>query len=72
MGFTMPLAQWFRRELKGTFEASIFAQDAFIGDVYNQDIIRRWWGQHQRGTRNYAPYLWALLVLERWGQRFLR
>ncbi len=71
-GFTMPLAQWFRRELKGTFEASIFAQDAFIGNVCNQDIIRRWWGQHQRGTRDYAPYLWALLVLESWGQRFLR
>jgi asparagine synthase (glutamine-hydrolysing) len=72
MGFTIPLAQWFRGELKGMFEASIFAEDAFIGSFCNQDVIRRWWGQHQRGTRDYAPYFWALLVLECWGQRFLR
>jgi asparagine synthase (glutamine-hydrolysing) len=72
MGFAIPLAQWFRGELKGTFETSIFAKDAFIGGFYNQDVIRRWWRQHQHGTRDYAPYLWALLLLECWGQRFLR
>ena len=54
------------------FEDRIFARDAVIGNFYNQDVIRRWWGQHQRGTRDYAPYLWALLVLEAWGQQFLR
>jgi asparagine synthase (glutamine-hydrolysing) len=72
MGFSIPLAQWSRGELRGMFEDRIFASDAFIGNFYKQDVIRRWWGQHQRGTRNFAPYFWALLVLETWGQQFLR
>jgi asparagine synthase (glutamine-hydrolysing) len=72
MGFSMPLAQWFKSALKGTFEDRIFAKNAFIGSLYNQDVIRRWWRQHQRGTRDYAPYFWALLVLECWGQKFTR
>jgi len=72
MGFSIPLAQWFRSALQGTFEESIFTKNAFIGSFYNQDVIRLWWRQHQRGTRDYAPYFWALLILECWGQKFAR
>jgi asparagine synthase (glutamine-hydrolysing) len=71
MGFSLPLARWFRGELKGSFEARVLRKDAFVAELFDQAPIRRWWGQHQRGTRDYAPHLWALLVLECWGERFL-
>ncbi|HSX78998.1 MAG TPA: asparagine synthase (glutamine-hydrolyzing), partial [Candidatus Saccharimonadia bacterium] len=72
MGFSIPLAQWFRGDLKSTFEERILAKDAYVGNFYNLDVIRRWWEHHQRGMRDYAPYLWALLMLECWCQRFMR
>ena len=72
MGFSIPLAQWFRGDLRSTFEECILAKDTYIGNFYNLDVIRGWWGHHQRGLRDYAPYLWALLILECWCQRFMR
>lgn len=72
MGFSIPLAQWFRAGLKATFEERVFAQDAFIGELFDLSPIHQWWAQHQRGTRDYAYYLWALLVLEGWGRKFIR
>jgi asparagine synthase (glutamine-hydrolysing) len=71
MGFSIPLAQWFRGELKDVFEERVFAPTAFLNTLFNPDPIHRWWDQHQRGTRDYAYHLWALLVLECWGRRFI-
>ena len=71
-GFSIPLSQWFRHELKAAFEQEIFADRSFIREFFNVQPIRQWWEQHQRGTRDYAPWLWALLVLEYWGKRHLR
>jgi asparagine synthase (glutamine-hydrolysing) len=72
MGFSLPLAQWLRGDLKALFEESVFARDAFIGEYFDPAPIRRWWAQHQRGTRDYAYHLYALLMLECWGRRFAR
>jgi asparagine synthase (glutamine-hydrolysing) len=72
MGFSVPLAQWFRGDLKGLFEERVFSKDAFLGDLFDRAPIRRWWAQHQRGIRDYSHHLWALLVLECWGERFMR
>lgn len=71
MGFSIPLARWFRHELKPSFEQEVFAKTSVIGEFFDPQPIRQWWAQHQRGTRDYAPMLWALLVLEHWGRRFL-
>jgi asparagine synthase (glutamine-hydrolysing) len=71
MGFSLPLAQWFRGKLKGLFEERVLAKEAFIGELLDPAPMRQWWAQHQRGTRDYSYHLWALLVLECWGKRFL-
>ncbi len=71
MGFSIPLAQWLRRELKAVFEARVFAREAFVADWLEVGAIRLWWQQHQRGTRDYAQHLWAVLMLESWGRRFI-
>ncbi len=72
MGFSMPLARWFRHELKGSFEQLVLTKKSFLGELFSTEPIQQWWEQHQRGTRDYAPMLWALLVLEHWGRRFVR
>ena len=72
MGFSIPLAQWFRGELKGQFEERVLGASSFLGELMNRDSIRHWWSQHQSGLRDYSHHLWALLVLECWGQRFMK
>jgi asparagine synthase (glutamine-hydrolysing) len=71
MGFSIPLAQWLRTELRPVFENHIFSQNAFVNNWFEPGPIQRWWHQHQRGTRDYSYHLWALLVLECWGKRFM-
>jgi asparagine synthase (glutamine-hydrolysing) len=71
MGFSPPLTRWFRGDLQSLFEQQVLAKETFIGSFFDLQPIHRWWAQLQRGTRDYSPYLWALLVLECWGRRFM-
>lgn len=70
MGFSIPLAQWLRHDLKSVFEERVFARDAFVSAWLEPSALRRWWQQHQRGTRDYAYPLWAVLMLECWARKF--
>lgn len=72
MGFSIPLANWLRGDLKPLFEAQVFAKNSFLDEIFELDAIRTWWAQHQRQTRDLSYFLWALLVLEYWGRRFIR
>jgi asparagine synthase (glutamine-hydrolysing) len=72
MGFSIPLAHWFRHDLKPSFERGVLTKHSVVSEFFDLQSIQQWWTQHQRGTRDYAPMLWALLALEHWGRRFLR
>src|SRR5882762_506230 len=70
MGFTVPLAEWFRGPLRTIFEEQVLEDGAFTSHLLDPAGIRSLWTGHQRGTHNFATQLWALLVFERWGRRF--
>jgi asparagine synthase (glutamine-hydrolysing) len=70
-GFTPPIAEWLRRELREMVEDLLFSGPAAYADYYNPTAVRRCWGQHLRGIRNYAPLLWAVLMFELWSRNFL-
>ena len=70
-GFSIPLAQWLRGNLRSVFEGKVLAPDSFAQSIFNMSQINLMWGQHQRGTRDYAYHLWALLMLESWAKKFL-
>lgn len=72
MGFSIPIHEWFRGELKPVFESAVFAPDAFVAERLRTEEIRRLWNLHQRGARDFSPFLWGILMLEHWGRRFLR
>lgn len=62
-GFAVPVAEWFRGELKG------FAYEALFGkrdDVLNQRFLTRCWNQHQRGLRDWSALLWCVLMFRTW------
>jgi asparagine synthase (glutamine-hydrolysing) len=70
MGFSVPLARWFRQDLRAPFEERVLARDAYVASLFDPAPIRRWWSEHQSGLRDHSYPLWALLALEHWGRRF--
>ena len=62
-GFAVPVAQWFRGELKEYgYEAIVRRQD----DVLNAAFLTRCWTQHQRGQRDWSALLWSVLMFRAW------
>jgi asparagine synthase (glutamine-hydrolysing) len=72
MGFSVPLGAWFRGPLREMAQDTLLAPGAYIGSLLDQGKVRRLWDAHQRGLRHMDSVLWALLMLEMWGQRFMR
>jgi asparagine synthase (glutamine-hydrolysing) len=62
-GFAVPLAHWFRNELKEMARAAIF--DAPDG-ILDLQYLKKIWTEHQRGTFDRSAYLWAVLMFRKW------
>ncbi len=71
MGFSVPLADWFRGELKEMASQCLFAKDAGLSHFFRIQPLEEIWNLHQAGTRNYATILWSLLMFELWYREFM-
>ncbi len=69
MGFGVPLAEWFRKDLKEFAHSVIFACNAPIS--LDEATVKLVWAEHQSGLRNRSTELWALLMLRLWEREFL-
>jgi asparagine synthase (glutamine-hydrolysing) len=69
MGFGVPLADWFRNELKDLAYETIFnnPQD----DLFQKSTIEQIWRQHQNGFRDHSTPLWTLFMFRLWQQQFV-
>lgn len=68
MGFSVPLEDWFRNEIKSDARSSLFAADSGISKFFNIDVVQSIWEKHQSGRKNYGSILWALYMFELWFQ----
>jgi asparagine synthase (glutamine-hydrolysing) len=68
MGFAVPLARWFRGDLKELAHSVLFSRNG--NSLLNQASMRRVWQEHQSGLRNHSTELWTLLMFSLWEQRF--
>ena len=71
MGFSVPLADWLRGELKDLANHYLFARDTGLAHFFNMDALMNMWNMHQIGTRNYSTILWSLLMFELWYREFM-
>ena len=71
MGFSIPLSCWLREELKGTFSESVFSQSAISTSFLDMKTVHQMWREHQSGSRDWSPELWAILFWEKWGRKWL-
>jgi len=66
MGFGVPLAQWFRKDLKD------FARDILLDPrtrqrgILRPERVAQLLDVHQAGTRDYSSQLWSLICFEQW------
>jgi len=71
MGFSVPLADWFRGEINDLADKSLFSENAGVSNFFHQNKIKEIWDQHQTKKRNHAAVLWSLLMFELWFQEFM-
>ena len=67
-GFGMPLAEWFRGELKQLVFDTLLSTRSSIRNIFNLDRVRSMLQEHAAGQHNWHIQLWRLLVLETWFQ----
>jgi asparagine synthase (glutamine-hydrolysing) len=62
-GFAVPVAEWFRGELKERAHDALFARPH---DLLNATFLSSIWKQHQRGQRDWSALLWTVLMFRTW------
>jgi asparagine synthase (glutamine-hydrolysing) len=63
-GFAVPVAEWFRGELKDFAYETLFRRN---GQEYlNPVFLAKCWKQHQRGQRDWSALLWCVLMFRTW------
>jgi asparagine synthase (glutamine-hydrolysing) len=68
MGFGVPLARWFRNELKDMAYDTIFSNHN--EGQFQKRTIEQIWKQHQKGYRDRSTELWTLFMFRLWQQSF--
>jgi asparagine synthase (glutamine-hydrolysing) len=61
MGFSLPLANWLRRPLRGRVQDAVLGDGMAATGIFNMDFLQAAVQQHQSGERDYSAPLWSLL-----------
>ncbi|MCK0509224.1 XrtA/PEP-CTERM system amidotransferase [Aromatoleum anaerobium] len=64
MGFSVPLARWFRGPLKQRVRDAMLGETLVGTGLFNPDYLRHLVDAHQAGVRDYSASLWSLLMFE--------
>ncbi len=64
MGFSVPLAAWFRGPLRERLRQRLLATTLADTGMFNMDCVRTLLAQHDSGRRDHSAALWSLLMFE--------
>jgi asparagine synthase (glutamine-hydrolysing) len=68
-GFVVPLAEWFRGEIRELAGSALFSRSACDGIIDNSAVTRLW-NQHQSRLRDHSRPLWTILMFRMWQKNF--
>ena len=66
MGFSVPLADWFRGSLREMLWDQLTHSRLESRGVVSPEFVRRLLAEHDIGRRDNSDWLWSLLMLELW------
>jgi asparagine synthase (glutamine-hydrolysing) len=72
MGFSVPLADWLRGEIKDIAEDCLFNREEGLVSYFKQDTIQQMWKQHQNKELDYSAPLWSMLMFQMWWDRYMK
>jgi asparagine synthase (glutamine-hydrolysing) len=64
MGFSVPLAKWFRGPLREPVRKAVLGPVLAETGWFNPVYLRRLADEHQSGLRDYSAALWTLMMFE--------
>jgi len=70
-GFGVPIATWFRGELRDVFGDILGASSTRQRGYFDRAFVDRILADHLAGRRDYAWHLWILLVFELWHRQYV-
>ena len=70
MGFSIPLADWFRDELGAFARDQLLSPGARSAEWFAPLEVERLFKAHESATEDHGDRLWALLVFELWLRRW--
>jgi asparagine synthase (glutamine-hydrolysing) len=71
MGFSLPLAHWFRHDLYGYTRDILLDRRSLERGYFRPEAVDALIEDHRAGRQNNASRLWALLMLEHWHREIL-
>ncbi|MCH7615526.1 MAG: asparagine synthase (glutamine-hydrolyzing), partial [Nitrospinae bacterium] len=71
MGFCVPLARWFREDLREMAYDLLLSTQTLQRGYFRPAKVEELLQEHSQGQRDHAAQLWDLLVLELWHRTFI-
>jgi asparagine synthase (glutamine-hydrolysing) len=71
MGFGLPIASWFRREMTDYVRDVLDGRRTRQRGLVDPGAVATLLEEHQTGSRDRSSQIWALLALEEWARRWL-
>ncbi|MEQ1885791.1 MAG: asparagine synthase (glutamine-hydrolyzing) [Bryobacteraceae bacterium] len=69
-GFGIPIAGWFRGELRELLQDTLLSPTFLGRNIVSPSFLRRMMEEHQSARRDNSHWLWWLLMLELWFQEY--
>ena len=71
MGFGIPIAGWFRKELKALVQEMLLSDHAQTRQFFQKEKIESLCNAHFNHEQNHGYRMWNLLILEMWMRRWM-
>jgi len=66
MGFSVPVSEWLRGDLKDWASDLLSAEKLAQHGIFNDSVVTGFWSDHVTSTRDCAQQLWPVLMFQQW------
>jgi len=72
MGFSVPLAEWLRGEIKELTKGYLFSTSGGIQQIFDMAMVKQLWQEHQSAKADHSTLLWSMLMYQMWWNNYMQ